>query len=143
MRGFSVAEIIVVLAILGSIMALSFTPLRQVATVRTAADAARTYGYALTDARQRASAMQNDTAWGVRLASTSVTVFSGASYAARTASRDRSFSIPSGLTVSGPTEVVFAKLSGAPNATGTTTIGNGVATSTVVIGNGGAIQFAL
>jgi hypothetical protein len=52
----------------------------------------------------------------------SITLFKGASYAARETDYDEDFTVSSSMTVSGVTEVVFDKLTGDPQATGSLTL---------------------
>ncbi len=139
MRGFTLVETLVVLGIVAAMMTVAVQPFRAMDGTRDATDAGRAYVYALREAALKAQTMEQDSAWGVRLATSSITVFSGASYASRTASRDRVFGIASDLAFSGPTEVVFAKFSGAPGTTGTTTISNRYASSTVNVNAAGTV----
>lgn len=139
-KGFSLLEIIIVmaiLAILGSIALNSYKPMLETGHPISAAQA---YGNALREAKGRANNMLDDTAWGARVTSDSIIVFSGASYAARVSSRDKTTSIPS-VQVAGPTEIVFAKFTGLPSTTGTTTFSNAYASTTVSTNTAGIINF--
>ncbi len=141
MRGFTLVEMVITLAIIATTLGLVVTSYKTIGQTRTVVDASRVYAYALREASMRAASMEYDSAWGTKIATSTVTVFSGATYATRTAARDHIYSIDSSVTFSGSTESDFAKFTGLPGAAGTTTIGNGLSTSTVTVGAGGAVGF--
>ncbi|HNX10946.1 MAG TPA: hypothetical protein PKI61_02295, partial [bacterium] len=60
-------------------------------------------------------------AWGVLIASSSINLFSGNSYAARDINYDEVFSLPNSISPATSTELVFSKYWGLPNATATVT----------------------
>ncbi|TSC81608.1 MAG: hypothetical protein G01um101419_788 [Parcubacteria group bacterium Gr01-1014_19] len=66
----------------------------------------------LQQARNLAMINRNESAHGVYLESETFIVFQGSSFAARTASQDREFPRSTQVTISGPSEIVFAVLSG-------------------------------
>lgn len=68
-----------------------------------------------------ARAGYGDSLWGVHLQNGSATLFRGATYATRTAGYDEVLSFPA-INVSGVTDVVFSKMTGFPNTSGTTTL---------------------
>lgn len=76
----------------------------------------------LRRAQTYARAVKDDSTWGVAVVSGKAVLFKGASYATRDAAFDENIIISSAITTSGLNEVVFAKLSGAPATTGTTTL---------------------
>lgn len=79
----------------------------------------------LRRAEAQAMFQKNDSAFGIKFLTNSYVLFQGNSYVARIQSEDESFSLAGGVAVSGIEEVVFAKLTGVPNATGTPTITSG------------------
>jgi type II secretory pathway pseudopilin PulG len=88
-----------------------------------AADAADEITMALRSASRDAVLGKNDIAHGVNITSAAVTIFQGPSYALRVTSADMVIPLVSGVSLSGlPAEIVFAKLSGMPSATGTLTM---------------------
>lgn len=69
-----------------------------------------------------AQGVDGDTGWGVYLQSGSITLFKGTSYAARDSSFDEAFEVPTSITPTGISEIVFTKFSGIPQTTGTITL---------------------
>jgi type II secretory pathway pseudopilin PulG len=84
--------------------------------------AATTFAQSLRRAQALSQAVDGDSPWGVNIGSGSITVFKGASYAARDASFDEVFAVPTSIAVSGTSGIVFAKMTGAPQTTGTTVL---------------------
>jgi hypothetical protein len=80
------------------------------------------YAQALRRAEALSVAGRNDSPWGVAIATSSIVLFKGSSYASRDATYDDQYAGSLGFLVSGVTEVDFAKFTGLPNTTGTTTI---------------------
>jgi type II secretory pathway pseudopilin PulG len=74
----------------------------------------------------------NDTQWGVRLESTRIILFSGNSYAGRTAALDEIMTLPISITATGPGEIVFSKLYGIPSTDGTVTLSSTVSQTAII-----------
>lgn len=94
----------------------------------------------LRTAEARALQSEGNTSHGVSLTSGKLTMFRGTSYSARTVAYDVIWTFPSYITYSGISEVVFAKQTGVPSASGTITITNGIKSDTVTIYSTGAIS---
>ncbi len=123
MRGFTLLEMLLSVALIALIAGMG-TPLYQALQVRTDLDiAAASYAHALRFAEVRARGVDGDASWGVRVATTTdIVLFQGASYAARNSTYDETYDLPVSVTVSGQDEIVFAKFTGIPGTTGTTTL---------------------
>jgi prepilin-type N-terminal cleavage/methylation domain-containing protein len=65
------------------------------------------------------SASDGDMNWGVKILSGNVIIFKGLSYGARDVNYDELYSIAGSIVPSGLNEIVFDKLTGLPQATGT------------------------
>jgi len=106
--------------------------------------AVETWVESLRRAEILSQANDGDSTWGVHLAVGSVTVFKGASFAARDSNYDEIFSLSTAITVSGVTDVVMAKVSGYPNTTGSTTLTsntNVVDTASILINSRGMVSW--
>jgi prepilin-type N-terminal cleavage/methylation domain-containing protein len=120
-RGFTLVEMMITIAVIGVLMALSFpvyiayqnrnnlslTTEQVVAMIRRAETFSR--------------GVSGDSTWGVAFQSGAVTLYKGASYAARDSTYDEVVTIPANITRTGLSEVNFAKLTAVPSATGTIT----------------------
>ncbi len=137
-RGYSLIELVIVLAIFGVVAIIGAASYGNSRNAQAARQNAYVYSDALKEATLKAKAMESDTAWGVSVGQNSVTVFSGATFADRMVARDIDYAISDKALVSGITEVVFAKFTALPSTTGTTTFANAYATSSVYISPNGA-----
>ncbi len=121
-RGFTLIEMLIVLAILfllfgviGSIASNTYPK----HSLRAQTDVVV---QTLREAQALTLARKQDSTWGVHLTSNNVTLFAGTSYATRNTLYDQVHSIPSGISMSGLTDVVFDALLGTTSQTGTITL---------------------
>ncbi len=131
---FSVATIAVIAGI-GIPVYLSFSARNDLDI------AATTLAQSYWRARTLAAASDGDSPWGVATGSGAVTLFKGASYATRDPSYDERYDLAGSVTVSGVSSVVFAKFTGVPQTTGTTTFANGSGARTLFINAQGTVTY--
>lgn len=76
-----------------------------------------------------------NTTWGVRYGSNTITLFLGSSYATRNAAFDEKYTVSPSVTVSGFTEIVFAKTTGLPigGITPTIVVSGGSSSRTITV----------
>lgn len=120
--GFTLVELLLILGIL----ALLFGVIGSIAsntypknTLRSEVDVVLQtirHAQALTLARKQ------DSVWGVHLTSSNLTLFAGTTYGTRNTLYDQTHSVPSGITLSGLTDIVFEALKGTTTNTGTITL---------------------
>ena len=96
---------------------------------------------AIRHAQANAESGRDDSAWGVKLQPTSVTVFKGSSYATRDTSRDQALDLSGGVALSGLSEIVFSKIIGSTSNTGTVTIVNSYGTRNISINEKGTLTY--
>jgi prepilin-type N-terminal cleavage/methylation domain-containing protein len=85
---------------------------------------------------------EGDSAWGVNLLSGEITGFRGGSYADRDATYDEIFFIPSNISFTGTSSMVFSKLYGWPSASSTinlTSVNNEI--RTININSKGSVSY--
>ncbi len=141
-KGFNLIELLLSLGLLAALAAISL-PIYQSLQNRNALDLAEA---AVAQGSRRAQALSaasyGDAVWGIKLQAGSVVVFKGASYAARDSSYDEIYDMPSNIAASGLTEITYAKLSGAPSASGTVTLtGANNETRAIIINSEGTADF--
>ncbi len=146
-KGFTLVEILVVLAIisiLAAISAASFKSMYQSTSLRSGASA--TFD-ALTSARSSTLGSQSDMVYGVHFSSTTVTQFAGDTYVAGATGNsvytyEGSVRATSSVITSGGV-VTFSRLQGLPSTTGTLYVYdvNGGGTTTVIIHGSGLIEY--
>ncbi len=109
--------VVALMALLGSISLGAYRGL----SFQTEVDAAsHEYAQSLRKAHALARSMTSDTVWGVRVENDRIVVFRGTSYLTRTQSLDEVTPIEGTVTVGGVQEVTFAKFTGTPSVSGTT-----------------------
>lgn len=94
-------------------------------------------------AQLKSKAMLGDSAWGIEITSTNVTIFKGTSFSLRQQSFDENISIKGLSGVSGKTEIIFSKLVGIPtiSSVGVLTLDNGTNTKNIQINEEGIISY--
>lgn len=121
LQGFTIVEVLLSVVLLSMIAGMSI-PLSRVFLERNELDqTTTTLAQTLRRAQFMSIAQDGDSAWGVKVTSSSILLFKGASYATRDQLLDESISIAPIIMASGLSEVVFQKGTGLPTTTGTST----------------------
>jgi len=120
--GFTLIEVLLSIALIGLIAGIGAVVFQQLQSRNDLDVAAATVAADYRRAQALSRASDADTTWGVRVDVGTITLFQGASFAARIATFDEVSATPSSITPSGFQEVVFAKLTGLPQTTGTLTL---------------------
>jgi prepilin-type N-terminal cleavage/methylation domain-containing protein len=118
--GFSLIELMLVIGVLGTLGGMSI-PLYRDYQIRNDLDVAtEQLVQGLARARLLSQSAQDDATWGFYVPSG--TLYRGLGYATRDPNSDEVYAMPSTITTTGLTEVVYAKMSGYPNSTGSITL---------------------
>lgn len=142
MRGFTLVEILLALGILGLMLAVAQPSYSLFLATMGAQDAEAVYVQTLRRAQLLSEAGEGDSAWGVRISTSSILLYKGSSHASRDTAYDEAFTSATQFSVSGLTDVVFTKFTGFPNAAGTTTISTpGISPAYVAINAKGTISY--
>lgn len=140
--GFTLMEGLLSIAVIAIIAGISI-PIYQSFQVRNDLDIATVSTVqTLRRAQVLAQAVDGDTSWGISVLSGSLTLFKGASYAARDTAFDEMFEVPASITPSGLSEIIFTKFTGLPQTTGTITLtSNANETRTITINAKGMVGY--
>lgn len=114
---FTALELMLVVGILAGLAAFSVPAYRDYQVRNDLVRVTDQVSQALGRAQLRAQAGQRESAWGYSVSH--ATLFAGSNYAGRNASYDEFYPMPDTIETSGLDEVSFARLTGAPSATGT------------------------
>ncbi len=121
LRGFTLLEMALSISILGIIFGM-IGPLYHTFMVRNDLDiTVQTMVQSERRAATLARSLDGDSVWGVHVATGSILIFKGASFADRDIAYDEGTDIPTSISFSGLTDIVFNKKTGTPQSVGTTT----------------------
>lgn len=121
-RGFTLIEALLSVSIMGIIAGLSI-PVYQIFLVQNdLSNNTESVASSLRRAQTYARGVKDDSTWGVKVQSSVITLFKGATFATRDAAYDETTPLPSTITAGGMDEIVYTKLLGTPSTTGTITI---------------------
>jgi prepilin-type N-terminal cleavage/methylation domain-containing protein len=121
-RGFTLLEMLLTIALAAIVAGFTFSTGFDFLRTQNLDESANNMIETLRRAQIQALTQKNDSSFGVRILSDSYILFEGDSYAARNLTEDESFTFAANITPSGLDEVVFAKLTGIPSATGLVTL---------------------
>lgn len=135
-RGFSLVEIILVIAITGILLAAAY-PVGTNFLARSAYNnTINEVTSSLRIAQLNSTAGKEDSVWGVYLTSSDVTLFKGTNYASRDTTYDVVYAVPTTVALSVvPAEVIYDQLTGDPNSPLSLTIASSAGETTVVTVN--------
>ena len=139
--GFTLLEMLLTITFIAVLAGVSI-PLWRALQLRTDSNAAQQILVgSLRRAQLLSQAVMNDSPWGVKIQTGTITVFSGPNFALRDPTRDEIMEISPNLAISGLSEVVFSKLKGDPSSVGDAIFSDliGESRTTTINGKGIAI----
>ncbi len=141
-QGFTLLEVLLVSATI-TILAAIAIPVYSHLQVKNDLDVATsTVLQTFRRAQILSQSVDGDTTWGAKIQTSTITLFKGASYGARDTTYDEDYSLSGNVTPTGITEVVFSKMLGVPNTTGTLTLTNtNSEVQTITLGSKGQLDY--
>ena len=140
-KGFTLIEILLslsIVTILATIGIPVFLSLQNTTDLDLAENAVV---QSLRRAQTLSRAVDGDTSWGVKIQNNAITLFKGASYLARDPNQDEIFDIPSSITSTNVSEIVYSKFDGLPNTTGTMTLTSNNDIRNITISSNGMLSY--
>lgn len=111
-RGFTMIELIIVIVLMAILSALSAPIYNKFQNTNNVELANIQASQALRRAQILSQASSGDSAWGVYIGNSQITLFKGNTYVTRDTNFDEIYQIVDSIKVSGLNEVVFEKFSG-------------------------------
>lgn len=139
--GFTLIEVLLSVALIGLIAGIGAVVFQQLQSRNDLDVAATTMATAYRRAQALSRAADADTTWGVRVDVGSITIFQGAAYASRNTLFDEVSATSLAITPSGFQEVIFAKLTGLPQTTGSLTLTGPNGTRTLTLNAQGTVLY--
>lgn len=135
-KGFTIIELLVVLAIFGILAAFSYSSFVEYRDVQRSRTVVVDISSILKETKQRTLSSETDTQFGIHFSTSSLTIFEGAIYnPSLSSNRVHVFSgtdIKAQLSDSS-SQIIFSRLTGVPSATGTIAIGHKSLNSTTTL----------
>lgn len=140
-RGFTLIELILVMAIISFIAMLSSPLYSRFLLQNAVGNTVDELSGSLRKAQTYAMAGKQDSAWSVNYSSNTITLYKGTNFASRDPSFDETFSVNPNVTVSGITDISFAKATGLPTpSTANISISSGNNNKTVTMNSQGVVS---
>lgn len=139
--GFTLLEVMLAIAVIAILAGLSLPVFRTMLTKNDLDIAVITTAQTLRRAQILSQAVDGDTSWGVKVQSDTITLFKGTSFASRDSAYDETFELPTSISISGTTEIVYVKFTGLPQTTGSAIFSTDSDTKTITINEKGMVSY--
>lgn len=140
-KGFTLVELLIALGVLAIVSGMGVGSYRTLMQGKNHVANVQVVVQSLRSAQVHARAAYEDDAWGVLVASSGVTLFKGGSYSGRDASFDTAYAFQGQPTITGDTEIVFAKVFGTVPSVSTVTLDEYDRSDTITITTEGMVDF--
>lgn len=135
MKGFTLIELILVIAIVLTISTLSGVFYSRFLTQNAVSNTVDQLAGSFRKAQVYSMTGKEDGSWGVKYVPGTITLFKvGAT------SFDESFSVSSNITISGFTQITFARVTGLPDSTPTITVTGNNDSRTLTVNSAGVVN---
>ncbi len=141
LHGYTLIEVLVTTALLVSLVGISIPIYQNFQIINELDSSVNLSVRVLRSAQLQSQSVQQDSSWGVFYSTGKVTIYKGASFAARDTSFDQAYDIPANVTVSGLNDFIYSKVFGDPSTTGTITFTNFTTVKTIAVNSKGALTY--
>lgn len=117
-RGFTLTELLLSLAVIFIISAFSFPVGMNFYKTEILHETTDELSSTLRRAYTQSVGQRNDASYGIRIFEHHYVLFEGTDYESRNVDEDEIFQMPSSVSITGLTEVMFEKMTGMPNEAG-------------------------
>jgi|SRR3989338_6683373 len=139
--GFTLLEVLLAISVVAIIAGIGI-PVYQSFQVRNDLDlAVNAVAQSLRRSQLLSQAVEGDMTWGVYVGDNKITIFKGASYAGRDVNFDEAFDLSNVITPSGNQEIIFNKLTGWPQNTGSLILTTVNDSKTITINAKGLVSY--
>lgn len=138
--GFTFIELIFSVGLLFIVFGLTTGFYIRFFTQNAVENTQRQLGASLRKAQMYAMMGKQNSNWGVNITSQKIILFQGNSYASRTTVFDEVYAVNNNITISGFTEVVYARITGLPSSAPTVTISGANEVKTVAVNAQGVVS---
>lgn len=132
-RGFTLIELLLSIGLIGILTGIGAPILGRAQTKNDLDTAVSSFVSSVRRAEILSQAVDSDIGWGVKLDSTSITLFKGNTFATRNSGFDEVFSVPTTITFSGTSEIDISKFTGYPASTASTTFTSTIYSDSVTV----------
>lgn len=140
-NGFTIIELILVVAIVALIAALSSPFYSRFLLQNSVDNTTNQLLGSLRKAQTYAMAGKQTSAWSVNFSSNTITLYMGTTFAGHDATYDETFSVNPAVSVSGMTDISYARITGLPTPTSATiTISSGNNNETITLNSQGVVN---
>lgn len=141
MKGFTIIELILVVAIMLTLSVMAPVFYSRFLLQNAVANTVDQFTGSFRKAQTYSMMGKQGSAWSVNYSSNAITLYKGTSFASRDSSFDEKFSVNSSVSVSGITDVSFARFSGLPNpSTSSITVSSGNNSKNITINSQGVVS---
>lgn len=140
-QGFTLLELLLSVAIISLIAGFSLPVYRTLLSKNDLDISATVTASSLRRAQNLSQGVDGDITWGVKAQNGSIVIFKGTSFASRDTNFDETFDVPTSISVGGATEIIFSKLTGLPQTTGTFNLSTESDSRTVTINAKGMVDY--
>jgi prepilin-type N-terminal cleavage/methylation domain-containing protein len=138
--GFTLIELLLVVALMTSVAAISIPVYQRYQSLSDLRAGAVITEQMLHRARGLSQAGAGDSPWGVAISTNQIVLFKGADYATRDVTFDETHNLPTSISATGLSTIIFSKLSGLPSITGTILLSTTNASKTISINSEATIS---